>query len=186
MNRKLLSAALLIVALAPGAAGAASVGLGVYGGASIPLVQDDNGSGSLFGLRVPVNLVPLLTVEPYFAKTSGGDKSQDVGGISYTRSGIDDTAFGANVLFTFGTGMQLYPFVGVGSNHLKRPGLDATQTGYDFGLGLGFKVPVTGLSVQLRGALNMVTDPGSTETSRKWGEITAGVSYGLLHFPPVP
>ena len=186
MNRKSLLAALLLLALAPAAAGSATIGLGVFGGASVPLVQDDNGSGSIFGLRAPVNLVPLITVEPYFAKTSGGDKDQDVGGITYTRSGIDDTAFGANVLLTFGTGYQFYPFVGVGSNHLKRDGLDATQTGYDFGLGLGFKVPVANLSVAIRGALNMVTDPGSTDTSRKWGEVTAGVSYGLLHFPPVP
>src|ERR1043166_2096434 len=102
MNRKSLLAALLLLALAPVAARSAPIGLGVFGGASVPLVQDDNGSGSIFGLRAPVNLVPLITVEPYFARTAGGDNDQDVGGITYTRSGIDNTAFGANVLLTFG------------------------------------------------------------------------------------
>src|SRR5262245_58669254 len=82
-------------------ANAASVGVGVFGGASIPVVQDDNGSGSEFGVRVPVSVVPLVTVEPYFLKSNGGDKDEDLGSLTITRSGIDVTGFGANVMFTF-------------------------------------------------------------------------------------
>ena len=44
------------------------------------------------GVRVPVSLVPLLTLEPYYAKSTGGDKDQEVGGTSFTRSGIDLTS----------------------------------------------------------------------------------------------
>jgi len=167
-------------------AGAASVAVGVFGGASVPVAQEDNGSGSEFGIRVPVSVIPLVTVEPYFVKANGGDKSEDLGNLSITRSGIDVTGYGANVLFTFGGPMQFYPFAGIGSHKLERPGLDATTTAYNLGIGLGFKPPIVKLSIHVRGELNAVLDEGTTESSRKWASITAGVSYGLLSFPPVP
>src|SRR5919197_1611833 len=103
----------------------ASVAFGVFGGAGIPVAQEDNGTGSEFGIRVPVSVVPLVTVEPYFVKGNGGDKNEDLGGFTVTRSGIDVTGYGANVLFSFGGPMQFYPFVGMGSHKLERPGLDA-------------------------------------------------------------
>ena len=184
MSWKSLLGALLLLALVSGTAGAVSVGLGAYGGMSIPVVQDDNGNGSVFGLRVPVHIVPVFTAEPYFSSTAGGDKTLDAAGVSYTRSGIDNTAFGLNVLFQFGTGVQFFPFAGLGSNHLKRDGLDKTQTGYDFGMGVGFKLPLSGLSGDVRGALNVVKDPGTSEASRKWAELTIGVSYALYKALP--
>jgi len=45
MNTKTLLGALLLAALVPGAARAGNVGLGVYGGGSFPIVQEDNGNG---------------------------------------------------------------------------------------------------------------------------------------------
>ena len=176
----------LTMLLAAGAADAASIGVGAFGGSSIPIVQDDNGQGTMFGIRVPVSVVPLITVEPYFAKTNGGDKDQTVNGITYTRHGIDVTAYGANALLTFGTGLQLYPFAGIGSAHAKRDGLDDTSTQYNFGLGLGFTPPVIKLSVHLRGELDAVLEPGNNASSRKWANVTLGVSYGVIKFPPVP
>jgi hypothetical protein len=183
--KKQVLAGVLALALLPAAARAATIGIGAYGGSSIPLVQEDNGSGSMYGLRVPVGLIPMVTVEPFYASTSGGSKSQTAAGVTLTRDGIDVTSYGANLLLTFGGVVQMFPFAGVSSNHLKRAGLDATQTGYDFGLGLGFKLPLVGLSANVRGAANIVTDPASTEASRKWGEVTVGVAYNLFKFPPV-
>jgi hypothetical protein len=179
--KKQILVAVLALMLAPGLAHAVSFGVAAFGGTSTPVVQDDTGSGSLFGARVPVNFVPLITVEPYYASTSGGNKDYTAAGLSYTRDGIDVTSYGANVLFEFGTGVRLFPFVGLSSNHLKRSGLDETETGYDFGLGVGFKLPLAGLGADVRGALNMVTDPASSAASRKWAEITVGVSYSFLH-----
>ena len=172
--------ALIALALVLGAraAGAVSVGVGAFGGVSIPLVQDDTGQVTLFGLRVPVNLIPLLSVEPYFAATSGGDKDETFVGTGYTRSGLDVTAFGANALLSFGSTIRFYPFAGIGSHKLKREGAeDITKTGYNFGLGLGVSPPVAGLSVDLRGELNAVVDG---DASRKWANVTLGVSYNLI------
>jgi hypothetical protein len=181
--KKQILVAVLALMLAPGLAHAISFGVAAFGGTSTPIVQDDTGSGSLFGARVPVNFVPLITVEPFYASTKGGSKDYTAAGVSYSRDGIDLTSYGANVLFEFGTGFRLFPFAGLSSNHMKRSGLDQTETGYDFGLGLGFKLPVAGLGADVRGALNMVTDPASSDVSRKWAEITVGVSYSFLHLP---
>lgn len=187
MKRHILIGVLTLV-LIPGTVGAVTIGAGAFGGTSIPVVQDDTGSGALFGLRVPLNFVPLIAVEPFYAQSSGGSVDQTVAGVSQSRDGIDVTSFGANVLFTFGTGMKLFPFAGISSNHLERAGMDDTQTGYDFGLGLGLKLPalgpVSGLSADIRGALNMVVDPATSDASRKWTDITIGVSYPLFHSSP--
>jgi hypothetical protein len=133
--KRLLLTGLVVLALVPSAARAVTIGLGAFGGMNGTILQDDNGNGSTFGVRVPVNFVPMLTVEPFFAKTSGGDKTQTAGPLSVTYPGIDVTSYGANVLFTFGAGFQMYPFAGVSTNTLKRPGLNGTGTGYDFEIG---------------------------------------------------
>jgi opacity protein-like surface antigen len=147
---------------------------------SIPVLQDDNGQGTVMGLRVPVSLIPLVTVEPYYAKTSGGDKDQDIEGTTITRSGLDVTGFGANVLLTFGGKIQFYPFAGIGSYKLTRTGSeDLTNTAYTFGLGLGIS-PMPKLSIHVRGELAAAVDG---ETSRKWGNATVGVSYNIFSTP---
>src|SRR2546427_12614553 len=89
-------------------AGAASVAVGVFGGASIPVAQEDNGSGSEFGIRVPVSVIPLVTVEPYFVKANGGGKRGGPGKLSITRSGIDVRGEGAHVLFPLCGPLPLY------------------------------------------------------------------------------
>jgi len=180
-----LIAGLALIASATGAR-AGGIGIGAYAGTSIPVLQDDNANGPIWGLRVPVHFTPIVTVEPYFAKTSGGDRDQEAAGVTYTRTGMDVTSYGANVLLNFGTGFQMSPFFGIGSNKLERPGLNETQGGWDAGLGLGFGLPLTGLSGNVRGALNVVKDPASDSVSRKWAELTVGVSYSSFHFPPAP
>lgn len=174
--------AMLALLSGAGAAHALSVGVGAFGGISVPIVQDDTGQGTQFGIRAPVNLVPMLTVEPYFASTSGGDKDETFGGISQSRAGLDVSAFGANLLIPFGVGFRLTPFVGIGSHKMKREGTDdITKTGYNFGLGIGFSPPVVGLSVDIRGELNAVVDG---DVSRKWANATVGISYNVFKMAP--
>jgi hypothetical protein len=184
--KKQILIGVLAFTLLPGLARAITIGGAVFGGTSLPAVQDDNASGPIFGLRIPVNFVPLIAVEPYYAQTNGGSKDYTAAGISYSRDGIDMKSYGANVLFTFGTGVQLFPFVGLSSNHMTRSGLDQTETGYDFGVGLGFKLPLAGLGADIRAAGNVVTDPASSDASRKWAEITVGVNYSFFKTPVVP
>src|SRR5262247_3288292 len=108
--------------LVAGSAHAGNIGVSGFAGMSIPIVQDDNGTGPIFGVRIPVQLLSHVTLEPFFASTSDGEASEEIGGVSSTRSGFDVTSFGANALLTFGKGFRFYPFVGISSNTLKRTG----------------------------------------------------------------
>lgn len=177
--KRLLALTLALLAASAGTAGAGGIGVGAYGGMSFPLVQEDVSQGSLMGLRFPVTLVPLVTVEPYWASSSLGDKDQTIGGLTYTRAGFDESAFGVNAMLTTGGPVQFYPFVGLGSTKLKRAGYDASLTTYNAGFGLGF-APVPKLSVHVRGEFQMAVDGGA---SRKFGNVTLGASYALFSLP---
>jgi len=178
MRRSLFSL-LAALALCAGTARAGSVGIGAFGGASIPIVQDDQGNGSVFGLRAPVQLVPLLRVEPFWSTSALGDKTVDVGGFSQTRTGSDVTTFGLNAMLSLGGPVTFYPFVGIGTVKFDRTGQDETFTSYHMGLGLGLS-PIPKLSVDLRAELQAAAKDGS---SRKMGNITLGASYAVFSMP---
>ncbi len=183
-------ASCLGLGLALGAGSAAAlapqVGAGAFAGASIPVVQEDNGPGPIFVIRVPVNLLPFLTVEPYFARTGGGEVEETFGGLTYTRSGFDINAYGLNVaLGNVGLtpGFSFYPYAGVGSHALTRDGSDdVDEFGFQFGLGFGIS-PMPALSLSARGELNVVP---TDQTSRKFANVTVGLTYKILGLPGVP
>lgn len=177
--KRLIPLTLVLLAFTAGVASAGSVGVGAFAGVSIPVIQDDVAQGPIFGLRAPVKLVPLVTVEPYFASSSLGDKEQDIAGFTYSREGFDETAFGLNALLTMGGPVQFYPFVGIGSTKLERTGTDLSLTTYNFGLGLGLN-PAPKIAIHIRGELQMAVDG---ETSRKFANVTAGASYALFSMP---
>jgi hypothetical protein len=170
--------------LVQGPALAVSVGAGAFGGMSVPIVQDDNDDiTGQYGVRFPVNVVPLLTVEPYYAYTPGGEFSRNFVGYDYSRSGYEMSAFGVNVaLGGMGVipGFPMCPYVGIGSHQMTRTGSpDISEVGYNIGLALGFNVP-PGLALQLRGELNLVA---TGDTSRKYANVTAGVAYKFYGTP---
>src|SRR5687767_4916798 len=135
--RKATLMALLASTLAVGVATAADIGVGVFAGSSIPIVQDDNGNGVVWGIRVPVRLIPMITLEPYFGSTAGGEAEEDVPGLgTITRDGFDITSYGITGMLTFGTGVQFYPYASIGSGKLSRDGSE-DLTGTEWGAGLG-------------------------------------------------
>lgn len=179
--KRILVVASLVLALGAVAspASAVTVGAGAYGGYSIPIVQDDTGGGAIFGARAPVGVMSMLTLEPFYASSSLGDAEETLGGLTYTRSGFDMTAFGVNaILGTLGgAGMKFYPFAGFGSYSLERTGSeDIEDIGWSFGLGLGFPAG-SKMSVHLRGEVDMIV---SGDTSRKFGNATLGLTYNLM------
>lgn len=171
--------ACLAVALTGTSAQAGSIGVGAFGGVSIPIVQSDVAQGTMFGVRVPVKLVPLVAVEPYYASSKLGDAEEDILGTTYTREGFDATAYGANVMLTMGGPVQFYPFAGIGQTKLERTGSDLSLTTYNFGLGLGIS-PAPKITIHIRGELSAAVDG---EASRKFGNVSAGLSYALFSAP---
>lgn len=177
--RRLIALTLVALGLSAGAAYARGVGVGAFAGMSVPVLQEDVDKGNMFGIRVPVALVPLFTVEPFYASSSLGKATETVGGIDYTREGFDEKAYGVNAMLTMGGPVQFYPFVGLGQTSLKRTGFDDSFTTYNFGLGLGIS-PAPKFSIHLRGELQTVVDG---EASRKFGNVTVGASYALFSMP---
>jgi hypothetical protein len=171
--------ALAATLLVGGLAHAGSIGIGTFGGMSVPVVQEDQDQGAVYGLRVPVSLVPLLTAEPFFSFSSLGDKSVDLGGISVTREGSDVTTFGLNAMLTMGGPVRFFPYVGIGSAKFKRAGQDESFTSYQMGLGFGF-TPAPKFNVDIRGELQAAAKDG---VSRKMANVLVGVSYALVSLP---
>ena len=171
--------AVALLAIAPASAHAASIGLGVFGGYNIPVVQDDVDNGPVYGLRAPVKLIPLVTVEPFYAMSALGDKSLDVGGIEFTRDGFEAKSYGVNAMLTMGGPVQFYPWAGIGSTSLERDGETNSFVTYSGGIGLGFNA-VPKVALHVRGGVDVVVDG---ETSRKFANVTVGASYSLFSMP---
>jgi len=188
--KRSLALALFAVIVASGAAQAGPVGVsvGVFGGLSIPVLQDVSASsfspsdafgptGSQFGIRVPVHAIPVVTFEPYYAKSKYKDRDETIGGISYTREGFDGKAFGLNAILgnPDGGGFHFFPYFGIGKTKLERTAQEINKTGFNFGLGLGLS-PAAKVSVQVRGEFAMVA---TGDTSRKFTNATLGLTYSL-------
>jgi hypothetical protein len=116
----------------------------------------------------------------YASWTAGGDVEETVGAFNLTRSGIDLSSYGANLMLTFGTGFQLFPFAGIGSTASEREGLDQTSTQYGFGLGVGFTPFAIPLAIDVRGEYTSVLDEDNSDSARNWGNVTLGATYKLF------
>jgi hypothetical protein len=188
--KRSLTLALLGVCVLGGVAHAAlpppEVSVGVFGGLSVPVLQDVDASsfspsdafgdtGSQFGVRVPVVVIPVVTSSPTSPSRATG--TEETFRITYTREGFDGTAFGVNAISAAsGGGLKFYPYVGIASNKLERTGQEIKEVGYNFGLGLGIPAAAK-ITVQIRGEFSMVA---TGDTSRKFTNATVGLNYSLL------
>lgn len=191
--RRTVPVILLALVLGAGAAQAKGIGAGAFAGLSIPFLQDVNTSsfspsdafgptGSQFGLRAALQgVIPVVTPEVYFAKSSYGETEETFNGLTYTREGLDGTSFGLNALLgrATGPGMSFYPFVGLATYNLDRSGTDISEVGYNFGVGLGFSASPQ-INVHIRGEFNMVP---TGDTSRKFTGANVGIYYDLYQIP---
>ncbi len=177
--KRLVSLSLVLLCVSSVAVRAGSIGLGAFAGTTYPVMQANVGNGTLYGVRAPVSLVPLLTVEPYWASTRIGDKVQTIAGLSQTFQGFDQTAYGVNLLLATGGPVSFYPLAGVGRTTVKVGGVSQDNTTYNGGFGVSFSA-VPKLALHLRGEMQAVVRGSST---RKFGSVTAGASYSLFSMP---
>ena len=162
------------LALIPRTASAFGVGLGAYAGTAIPISQDEVKTGGLYGVRLPVSIIPLVSVEPYWAESKLGDG--EINGI--TVDGFDISSFGVNAMLgslASAPGIKFYPYLGIASSKFSGGGTDQTKTSYNFGLGAG--LGLSKVAVHGRAELN-VCDTG--DKTRKFGNLSIGLSYDLF------
>lgn len=173
--RKPLIWILLPCMLSPAAVLAGPVGFGISGGGLIPVAQEDQAAGSLFGLRIRTELAGPFMIEPNLHFGSFGDAEiEGVGireGSSLKHYGLDITLGGAIAK----VGLKPYLLIGGGIYNTKRDG-DATtnKSGWSFGGGLALGI-MPELDIDFRGRFNIASAEEST--SKKSVGITIGVTY---------
>ena len=176
MKKLLLLAICLLVLPHLVAAQGVKLGAGVFGGMEVPVIQDDQSSGTNFGFKGRLN-VALITFEPYLSFASYGgadidDVIDDPDGSSITGFGLDAVLFSG-----FGApGPRMTLFAGIGSYKVKNDQMDYDQSNIGYSLGLGLEVGVArGISIEGRGRfLAIGTEGGATKKS---AIVTAGLNY---------
>lgn len=177
--KRILVFALLACALSAASASAAGVSLGVAAGITSPNEPTDGDNGSHFGVYAPVRLVPLVTVEPFFAQSKLGDQDVSVPPISLVLTGATFSTVGARVALTFGGPVSVYPYLGVGYTTSKRLGFKESGVSYLGGLGLGVSI-VPKLRFDARAEQHTVSlDTGS----RGLVNLSIGVSTPIVSLP---
>jgi len=173
--KKLPIWALLVVFALPAVSVAGPVGFGIAGGVLVPVSQEDQASGSLFGIKVRTRLSDLFTLEPNIHFGSYGDA--EIEGVG-SRDGSSIKHYGIDI--TFGnyiarTGLKPYLFIGGGVYNSKRDG-DETTNKSGWSPGAGFALGVRpDLDVDIRGRFDIVSWEGSS--SRKSFGLTIGITY---------
>lgn len=172
-----LFALALALALVPGTASAIGVGIAAYGGTTIPLSQPEVKTGGAYGVRLPISIIPLVSVEPYWGESKLGNG--EVNGTPVT--GFDFSSVGLNAMLGSllgAPGIKFYPYLGIASTKFRggsSAGLaDVDKTSYNFGLGAA--LGLSKVSLHGRAELN-VCDTG--DKTRKFTTLSLGLSYDL-------
>jgi len=172
--RKLLILSLLATAIATPVF-ATNFGVGAYGGVNIPIVQEDQGSGTVFGLKGKLSLIPGIGLEPNLNFAKFGDATLDFGG---TREGSKVTSYGVDAVLGAGmgaVGFKMYGILGAGFYSTKRDNdEDVTKIGWATGLGFEIGVSPT-IGIDIRGKLNVISSEGGG--TKKSAAVTGGLNY---------
>ncbi len=165
---------------------ATKLGFGAFGGLSIPILQEDQGNGTEYGLKVRWGAVSMFTVEPYLAFVKWGepDPIEVLSGGPDFSLGIDGskvTAFGVDLVLGNGVGkMGVSPYFvgGVASFKVKNDdtGFEHSSLGWSAGLGLGIGFTPS-LAIDVRGKVNVAPQDGGG--SKKSASIVGGLNYAF-------
>ncbi len=155
-----------------------SFGVGVSGGVDIPLIQQDQGSGSVFGIKGRFKPVSMIGLEPNLNFTKFG--TPVVAGLNTTGlEGSKITAFGVDATLgggMGGPGFKPYLLFGAGTFKTKNDVTKADVSTFGWTAGLGFELGVTpaiGLGVRSK----LVILPQDGGGSKKSAALTGGINY---------
>ena len=176
MKKTIYSAILILLLSSLTMAENPNLGIGLFGGMDIPVVQDDQDKGTTFGVKGRLKVMPIVTLEPNIYFTQFGDPTfdefaSDLEGSKVTAYGVDAT-FGAPFA---SKGLNVYGVVGAGFYNVKRDqtNQDETDFGWSAGLGsyLGF---APNLAFDLRSKLHVIPSEGGG--SKKSLSVTGGIN----------
>ncbi len=181
MKGLLTTAIAVLLLTAGGMAQAPAFGVGASGGINVPIIQDDQESGSIFEIRGRLEAVPFLVVEPKLSFASYGspdtfnDVVWDIDGSKLVMYGVDGVLSGG----MSGVGFKPFFVGGIGFYNIKNDDTEAfleSKTKFGWSAGVGFAL---GLSPQLdldvRGKLHVIMHEGSS--SKKSAALIGGVNF---------
>ena len=153
------------------------LGVGAFGGMNIPVIQDDQKTGSVFGVQARLQVLPFLTAEP--SLTFGKWGSPDpIDGVDLGIDGSKITSYGINALIGNvhnAAKFKPYGILGAGIYKIKNDdtGYEESKLGFSGGLGFGI-----GLSSMLDFDISgrLIVAP-QEEGSKKAIFATAGLNY---------
>lgn len=155
------------------------LGVGAWAGMSIPIVQDDQESGMVFGFMGRYKLLPFLVVEPGISFTKWGAPDA-IEGIDFGIDGSKLTSIGVNATLGGAPGVPgVKPFfvAGVASYKVKNDdtGYDNSKLGWNAGLGLGFGLSPA-FDLDFRGLMIVAPQEGG---SKKALSVTGGLNFNF-------
>jgi opacity protein-like surface antigen len=175
----LFSVILLAMSGLYSAALARPIGVGALAGVNIPIVQDDAGSGFLYGAKLRIGATPFLALEPTLIFFEQGDVAVEVGGEEVDLDGGKSTALGINLIIgSVGppAGLRFHGIVGLASHAMKQEGTeDESRFALTFGPGLEVQVGEK-LALDFEVLLHMISlaDGGARKN--------LGLSGGLIYY----
>ncbi|UCE67407.1 MAG: hypothetical protein JSU85_05165, partial [Candidatus Zixiibacteriota bacterium] len=135
------------------------VSVGAFGGLNIPIVQEDAGSGSDFGVKAKFSPMPMIAGAAFFEARTFGDASITVGTTEYTTGGGNVTSFGVEALIGNtggGPGPHFYWALGISSYKWTRDSWeDVSEVGYHIGPGIEMIFPAN-IGLEIRGKFEIV------------------------------
>lgn len=182
MNKLLLFSALFFLLPVLAYTQGVSFGVGVSGGFNMPIVQDDQGSGSTFGFKGIIKALPFVTLEPNVAFSKYGDPELDLEGITSDLEGSKMTSYGVDAVLgqPFGIpGFSPYALVGFGFYKSERDQVgdfedEDTHFGWTTGLGVSYGFGHN-MAFDIRGKFNLIPVDGGS--SKKSIFIVGGLNY---------
>jgi len=178
MVKKFVILSVLVLFLAPMAyAQGIRIGVGPFGGANVPIVQEDQKTGSAYGLKARVKLMSFIVAEPHvtLAKWNTPDpiRGIDLGieGSKINSYGIDATLGGLPGT----TGLKPFGLIGAAIYSVKNDDTDYDESKMGFSVGLGLAYGLTPkFDLDIRG--KAVVAP-QEEGSKKAVFILGGLTY---------
>jgi len=144
MRRILIILSLLMFCVSIVNAQTPKIGFGAFGGMNIPVLQDDQGNGSVFGLKARLKVIPIVILEPniIFGKWGAPDPMD---GIDLGIDGSKITSYGIDAVLGAApgnVGIKPYFHAGIGIYSIKNDdtGFDESKLGYSGGLGLAIGI----------------------------------------------
>ncbi len=179
MKRILLVFLAMAVLIPATSVSAQKLGIGAFGGINYPVLQDDQSSGTAFGVNARLDILPIITLEPFFILGSWGDPD-DIDGIELGISGSSLNSFGveASLGNPLGRkGFKPYFFGGIGYFTITNDDTDFDEKTFGFTGGLGIAIGLTDkLDIDVRARALIAT---YEEGSKKAVTGTAGIIYYL-------